>query len=181
MRKLLLGCLLLSAFTLKAQVYSNKVVGKKNEAQIDSLKKTDYPYALPIWGDKATKGGYNLPYSAGVSVQYFGQVSDLIIENLQVGFNNGIKYNLDEIVRFDEARAKASAVTARPEVWLFPFLNVYGIFGVACASTQVGFGIWAPDASNTPQEILHANTKIEFTSTTMGFGMTPTIGVGGGF
>ena len=47
-----------------AQVYSNKEVGKKNQDMIDSLKSTDYPYALPIWGDKATKKGFSLPYSS---------------------------------------------------------------------------------------------------------------------
>ncbi|MEQ1586462.1 MAG: hypothetical protein ABL895_11320, partial [Cyclobacteriaceae bacterium] len=116
-----------------AQVFTNKEVGKKNQALSDSLKQSDYPYALPIWGDKATKAGYSLPYSAGVSVQYFGQESLLIIDNLMVGFNNGPMYNLDGIVRFDEAKARASAATVRPDIWLFPFLNVYGILGKAQA------------------------------------------------
>jgi hypothetical protein len=66
-----------------AQVFTNKVVGEKNAAYADSLKKSVYPYALPIWGDKATKRGYDLPYSAGLSMQYFGQRSDIVIENLQ--------------------------------------------------------------------------------------------------
>ena len=76
-----------------AQVFTNKEVGKKNAVFIDSLKKSEYPYSLPILGAKATKAGYNLPYSAGVSINYFWQVSDLIIDNLQVGFNNGPMYN----------------------------------------------------------------------------------------
>lgn len=182
MKKTILITLCVCIFTaVQAQVFTNKEVGKKNEALIDSLKSSEYPYKLPIWGDKATKAGFNLPYSAGLSVQYFGQVSDLIIDNLQVGFNNGTMYNMDDIVRFDEARATASAITVRPDIWLFPFLNVYGIFGVAAASTEVGFGVWAPDASNTPQQILSYNTTVEFQSTTAGFGLTPTIGVGGGF
>ena len=125
-----------------AQVFTNKEVGKKNAVFIDSLKKSDYPYSLPILGAKATKAGYNLPYSAGVSINYFWQVSDLIIDNLKVGFNNGPMYNLDEIVRFDKAVTTASATTIRPDIWLFPFLNIYGIFGTAKASTEVGFGIW---------------------------------------
>src|SRR6476619_4279974 len=119
-----------------AQVFSNKEVGKKNADLIDSLKNSEYPYSLPILGAKATKAGYNLPYSAGVSINYFWQVSDLIIDNLQVGFNNGPMYNLDEIVRFDKAKTTASATTIRPDIWLFPFLNIYGILGRAKASTE---------------------------------------------
>ncbi|HET9434644.1 MAG TPA: hypothetical protein VFO37_12845, partial [Chitinophagaceae bacterium] len=59
-----------------AQVFTNKEVGKKNADLIDSLKKSEYPYSLPILGAKATKAGYDLPYSAGVSAQYFWQESD---------------------------------------------------------------------------------------------------------
>lgn len=168
-------------FTLTAQVFTNKEVGRKNIALADSLKQMEYPYSLPIWGAKATKAGYNLPYSAGVSIQYFWQESDLIIDNLQVGFNNGQKYNLDGLVRFDEAKATASAATFRPDIWLFPFLNVYGIFGVAQASTEVGYGIWIPDSTNTEKKIFSTETIVEFQSATAGLGITPTIGVGGGF
>ncbi len=71
-----------------AQVYSDKIVGKKNTALADSVKAKPYPYILPIWGAKATKAGFDLPYSAGLSVQYIWQQSELVINNLQVGFNN---------------------------------------------------------------------------------------------
>src|SRR6478735_2643605 len=164
-----------------SQVFTNKEVGQKNAVFIDSLKKSEYPYSLPILGKKAVKAGYNLPYSAGVSAQYFWQQSDLIIDNLSVGFNNGPMYNLDEIVRFNKARATASATTIRPDIWLFPFLNIYGILGRAKASTEVGFGVWVPDSTNTPKQIASATSLVEFNTSTYGIGFTPTIGVGGGF
>ena len=164
-----------------AQVFTNKEVGQKNAELIDSLKKSEYPYSLPILGAKATKAGYHLPLSAGISAQYFWQESDLLIDNLQVGFNNGPMYNLDEIVRFDVAVATASATTVRPDIWLFPFLNIYAILGKAQASTEVGFGVWVPDSSGTDKQILSTSTLVDFNTTTYGFGFTPTIGVGGGF
>jgi opacity protein-like surface antigen len=164
-----------------AQVYTNKEVGKHNEELKDSLKKTDYPYSLPIWGAKATKKGYSLPYSAGISVQYFQQESDIVIDNLQVGFNNGTMYDLDGLVRFNNTYAKAGALTVRPDIWLLPFLNVYAILGSAAASTNVGFGVWIPDSSGTEKEIFSTSTKVEFNSTTFGIGFTPTIGVWGCF
>jgi hypothetical protein len=177
---LLFLCIMVSATTF-AQVFSNKEVGKKNEDLIDSLKVAEYPYALPIWGEKATQKGFSLPYSAGVSAQYFWQESDLVIENLMVGFNGGQKFDLDGIVRFDEAKATASAFTVRPDVWLFPFLNIYGILGKAQASTAVGYSVWVPDSTNTDRQIFQAGSTVEFNTTTFGFGLTPTIGVGGGF
>lgn len=170
--------LFLSINFASAQVFTNKEVGKHKK---DSVEIDVYPYALPIWGEKATKAGYTLPYSAGLSVQYFGSKSDIIINNLMVGFNGGEMYPLDGIVRFDKARATATSVTARPDFWLFPFLNIYGILGTANASTEVGFGVWAPDSSGRQEELFHAETIVEFRTTTFGFGFTPTIGVAGGF
>src|SRR5262249_23545231 len=126
-RAVLLITLMTSATVGHAQVFSNKEVGKKNAALVDSLKRAEYPYALPIWGDKAPRRGYSLPYSAGVSLQYFGQSSDLVIENLMVGFNNGPMYDLDNLVRFDKVKSTSNGVSLRPDIWLFPFLNVYGI------------------------------------------------------
>jgi hypothetical protein len=165
----------------RAQVFTNKVVGEKNKEYADSLKKAVYPYALPIWGDKATKRGYDLPYSAGLSMQYFGQRSDIVIENLQVGFNGGTMHDMDGIVRFDKAKTASDGVSLRPDIWLYPFLNIYGIFGVSAASTDVGYGLWLPDSAGLEQEVLHLGTKVEFTAATLGFGITPTLGVGGGW
>src|SRR4051794_11277888 len=90
-----------------AQVYSNREVGKNNTLG-DSLKNTEYPYMLPIWGKKVTKLGYDLPYSAGLGINYLWQKSELVIENLKVGFNNGPLYDLDEVIRFNKAVSEAS-------------------------------------------------------------------------
>ena len=167
--------------TLNAQVYANMPVGEKEQAFKDSLENTPYDYILPILGKKAAKAGFNLPYSAGVGVNYLWQQSDLVIDNLNVGFNNGPTHNLDGLIRFDKAVATAQAVTIRPDIWLFPFLNVYGILGRSSASTDVGFGMYIPDSTNKEQQIMSAESKITFQATTAGFGLTPTIGIGGGW
>lgn len=163
------------------QVYTNKVVGKKNEALKDSIIAKPYPYSLPIWGAKAAARGYDLPYSAGLGVNYLWQKSDLIIENLLVGFNNGPMYDLDEVIRFNGATATASAINIRPDVWILPFLNIYGLFSKANTSTEINAGVWLPDTANVWREIASFSTKAEFQATGFGFGMTPTMGVGGGW
>jgi len=167
--------------SLFSQVYTNKIVGKKNQDLIDSLKHKPYPYVLPIWGEKATQKGYQLPYSAGVSVNAFWQESDLTISNLEVGFNNGPLYNLDQIVRFEKATATASSINIRPDIWLYPFLNVYGILGKTKSSTNIEAGIWVPDANNNWTNIMSFGSTADFTGTTFGLGFTPTIGIGGGW
>jgi hypothetical protein len=163
------------------QTYSNKVAGKKNVALADSIKVKPYPYSLPIWGAKVTAKGYDLPYSAGLGVNYIWQESDIIIDNLYVGFNNGPMYNLDEIIRFDKSVATASGVNFRPDIWILPFLDIYGIFSRAKTSTTINAGVWLPDTSNNMHEVTSFSSKANFDATMIGFGMTPTVGIAGGF
>lgn len=164
-----------------AQVYSDKVVGKKNQALADSIKNSEYPYALPIWGDKAAALGFSLPYSAGIGVNYLWQESELVIDQLSVGFNNGPMTDLDEVVRFNDATSSVNAWNIRPDIWLFPFLNVYGIFAKGQPVTTVDFGIYVPDADGNWNNVLSMTSEANFEATTAGFGLTPTLGVGGGW
>ena len=178
---LLTVALFLTGTIAIGQVYSNKEVGKKNQALADSIKKTEYPYALPIWGKRAAQLGFNLPYSAGLSVNYLWQRSKLTIENLQIGFNNGPMTNLDEVIRFDNAVSEASGLNFRPDIWVFPFLNVYGILAKSSPSTTVDYSIYVPDESGSWNKVVSLNSQASFQATTAGFGLTPTIGVGGGW
>jgi hypothetical protein len=178
--KITLAILFVSA-QVNAQVYSNKVVGGKNEVLKDSLKTTEYPYALPILGAKVAARGYDLPYSAGVGLNFLWQESAIIIDNLFVGFNNGPMYDLDEIIRFNDATSTAYGFNLRPDIWLFPFLDVYCLFTKAKTSTAIDAGVWIPDANNVWNEVTSFSTKADFDATGFGFGMTPTIGVAGGF
>src|SRR6476646_3874287 len=158
-------CLSCIFSTIKAQYTTDKIVGEKNAEAIDSLKTADYPYLLPIWGKKVAQKGFKLPKSAGLSVQYLWQQSDIIINNLQVGFNNGPKHNLDEIVRFDKAQTTTNGVNIRPDFWLFPFLNVYAVFAKSKTSTAINAGVWIPDSS-TWNKIATIDTKANFDATT---------------
>ncbi len=89
--------------------------------------------------------------------------------------------DLSEVVRFNNAVSEASGWNIRPDIWLFPFLNVYGIFAQAKPSTTVDFSIYAPDADGNWNEVINLDSKANFDATTFGFGLTPTIGVGGGW
>ncbi len=182
MRKLILISLCLGLLTTSwAQNFANKEVGKKQEVLIDSLKTTEWPHMLPIWGEKVTNLGFTLQLPAGVSAMYLWQKSDLVIENLQVGFNNGPMYSLDEVIRFNSATSEAEGFNVRPDLWLFPFLNVYGILSKSKPVTSVDFSLYVPDSDGNWSSVAQASAVAEFDATTMGFGLTPTIGVAGGF
>ncbi|HEX5152964.1 MAG TPA: hypothetical protein VFW07_16050 [Parafilimonas sp.] len=173
-------CCVCSTIISAQTTTANKLVWKEHAEVVDSLKTADYPYLLPIWGKKVVQKGFKLPKSAGLSAQYIYQQSDILISDLQVGFNNGPKYDLDEIVRFDNAVATSNGINIRPDIWVFPFLNVYAIFASSKTSTAIDAGVWVPDSS-TWHKIMDINTKANFNATTYGFGITPTVAVGGFF
>jgi len=182
MRKIIivLSILLFTFSYSHGQVFSDKVVGKKNKEFADSLKTSEYPYFFPFLGEKAHQAGFDLPYSAGLGINYFFQESDITINNLSVGFNNGKMQDLDEVVRFSNTTSTTDAFNFRPDIWILPFLNVYAIFAKSTTSTNVDFGVWVPK-NDVWEEVIAVSTKAEFEAVSTGFGITPTIGVGGGW
>jgi hypothetical protein len=96
-----------------------------------------------------------------------------------VGFNNGEMHNLDEIIRFNDAKASANSINLRPDIWVFPFLNVYGVFAKAKTSTAINAGVWFPDFDSTWSQVGSISTTAKFDATALGFGLTPTFGLGG--
>jgi len=170
---ILFGALVvLAAGTSFSQVYSDL---EKNPPE-----STDYPYLLPIWGQKVKEKGFDLPYSAGIGINYLWQDSDINISNVSIGFNGGPLYNVDELIRFNSTSAESWGINVRPDVWVLPFLNVYGIFARAESNTNVDVSVVIPGV-NESQELFSIQTSPRFTSQTTGFGFTPTVGVWGGW
>ncbi len=101
----------------------------------------------------------------------FWAKQNIIIENLAVGFTTE---NIDvpltdvsEIVEFEKVFAEVYSVTVRPDVWLFPFLNVYGIFGKTKSTTTV--------ILSAPIEM---ETVVNLNGSTYGVGTTGAFGLG---
>ena len=53
--------------------------------------------------------------------------------------------------------------------------------GISQASTKVGYSVWIPDSTNIEKELFADETEVKFNAQTYGFGITPTMGVGGFF
>lgn len=159
-------------FNSYSQVYS-----ELNNKKKDTL---EYKYMLPIFGKKTHALGFDLPYSAGISLNYLTQKSNIIISNVSVGFNNSELYNVDNLIRFNKTTATSNGLNIRPDLWIFPFLNVYGIFAQATTNTNVDVSVVIPRI-NDSEELFRIQTNPEFNTTTVGFGLTPTAGFFGGW
>ena len=103
----------------------------------DSLKNTPYPYVLPIYGSKVQKLGYDIPLPFGVMVNVVRGNQEMTVDRLSVSNDNSTYHDVSNIVNFTKVDPHVSVVNLRPDVWIFPFLNVSGLVGRVSSETDV--------------------------------------------
>ena len=108
-----------------------------HQAYADSLKKMNYPYTFPLWGKKAYKKGFDIPYPWGIGANYFWAKQEVTISNISVGFNGKGPVDLTDVIKFGKINATANAYTVRPDLFVFPFLSIYGVFGFGNSNIEV--------------------------------------------
>ena len=104
----------------------------QNEILTDSISKKRYPYKLPIWGQKAYDKGFGdqLQLPLGVNLNYVYAFIDMEITEFALNIGD---YDLSSIINietlnFTEVSATTSGVNLRADFWLFPFMNIYGLY-----------------------------------------------------
>lgn len=127
----------------------------------DSLKAMDYNRTFPILGKQAYKKGYDVQFPWGFSAVYFTQTQEINITRTSIGFNGGKKVDISKYIDFGPTVATTNAYTVRPDLWVLPFLNIYGIVGAGTTKTEVN--LLQPVGISTTQ---HFNAK------SFGFGAT---------
>ncbi len=131
------------------------------KAYFDSIKAMEYKYPLPILGAKAYQRGYDLPYAWGASAVYFTQSQLINISEISLGINGGELVDFSDFIGFGPTTAVTNAYTFRPDVWVLPFLNLYGIVGAG--TTETGVTLLEPISFETTQN---------FTASSFGIGAT---------
>ncbi|HEY4323457.1 MAG TPA: hypothetical protein VGN20_05710 [Mucilaginibacter sp.] len=164
LKKLLVVILLMAPIIVLAQQPADKTIMEK---YIDSLKTHPYPYKFPIWGEKVYKKGFDIPLPAGVMLNYFNGKQLINITDLAVGFNGGDKVPLD-FIKFGKTQASIQMISTRLDLWVLPFVDLYGIFGKSFTHTSV-----------TVAEPIAFSTSAKFNGPTAGFGITAGGGVRG--
>ena len=125
--------------TLKAQNVVTTKTSPVYEKYIDSLKKEPYKWHFPIMGQEIRKKGFDIPYPSGLSLQYAHSTMNVEINNLRVGLKDDPSSwkNVDSIATFNYIKPTASVAILRYDLWLLPFLNVYGLGGYVSTDTAV--------------------------------------------
>lgn len=104
--------------------------------------KKDWPYVLPIWGQKVADRNIELQLPLGFNVNYVFNQMSLELTEFSMNFFDG--ENLDDIINpetlnFTETVATTNGVNIRADAWILPFVNLYGIYAKTEGTTKVSF------------------------------------------
>jgi hypothetical protein len=123
------------------------------------------PFFLPLMGDKAREQGYTLPLAMGAGVNFIFLNRPTEITSVKAGVNNTGLYEVDHLSF--SALASVRTVMGRFDVWLLPFLNVYGMGGYIWNTSRVDVTIDLPERPGT-----EISTNGELEGPTYGGGAT---------
>lgn len=150
--------------------YSSKKVSKHAQAYTDSLKNVNYDYLFPFLGQGAYKKGFDLPYPVGIMTNAMVMDQRILIDNMQLGIKTDSKdvpLTPIDFISFGDNKNTSYTFNVRPDIWVLPFLNVYGLFGYGQSSTEVN--LVAP---------IQMKSIVEQGIRTTGFGIMGAGGVG---
>jgi len=164
--------------TITNAQYSSRKIKSKHQQYTDSLKAIEYDRILPVWGAAVYKKGFDIPYPVGIMGNFLWMDQGLLIDNFQLGIKTDKKdiplTPAEGLIGFGDNRNTSYSVNIRPDIWVFPFLNVYGLFGTGKSTTTVNPIIFPNSGSNK----IHFKSEVEQKITTLGFGVMGAFGIG---
>lgn len=116
------------------------------------------------------KKGFDIPYPVGIMANSIWMKQDIVFSNFQLGFKTDqvdVPLTTVDFIKFGQNTNNSQNYTVRPDIWILPFLNVYGLFGFGSSITDVN--IIAP---------INLNAVVEQDFSTKGFGIMAAGGVG---
>lgn len=130
---------------------------------------------FPIWGEQATQRGHTLPKPYGLSLSYMDISNPIAIDNINLTGGIGDIIDIDA----KKAEFEGSNVTLRGDVWLLPFLNVYGILGYTQAQSTAK--IDSISLAGLPIPVDNAKFTLDMNGITYGVGTTVAGGINNWF
>jgi hypothetical protein len=93
-----------------------------------------WPYALPFMAEAAVERGYELPLPRGISGIFYYVERDIEITDIRVGIDGAPLRSASKFLDLGST-SHVSVALARFDVWLLPFLDVYGLLGYVTNTT----------------------------------------------
>jgi hypothetical protein len=95
-----------------------------------------HPSGLPIWGAEAEARGYQIPLPFGIGVTGYSARQPVDILDLQLGRNGNPPRSVTNFLQINRVDTAQQNLSAKFDVLVFPFLDVYGIFGYTKGTTK---------------------------------------------
>jgi hypothetical protein len=132
--------------------------------QRDSIL-ANYDNVFPLLGRKAIERGFDLPKPLGINVLGLWVDQGIDISNIGLSTGDDPTQPIDAI-QFGDNSSTVTTANLRADLWVLPFLNVYGMGGIARANTTVELTAPIPLTSSVDQ-----------TGNYLGFGLTGAFGI----
>ena len=154
---------------------SESGVPKNNNEGGITRSSTTESRVLPIWGDEARARGYDLPEPFGVGYSYMNLRQDIVVDS--IGFIMPKNPETAKALSIDagHTREKSESHTLRIDSWVFPFLNVYGLYGhtKGTSRTKLNGGTFDLGFAKLPLKFLEGQPfDLDFKGKTYGAGFT---------
>ncbi len=91
---------------------------------------------LPIWGPEAEARGYQIPLPFGIGVTAYAARQPVDIQDLRLGFNGKDPVSVKNFLQINTVDTSQKNVSAKFDVLVFPFLDVYALLGYTTGTTK---------------------------------------------
>ncbi len=154
-------------------------------------KDSVYPYTFPIWGQRAVDAGANMQLPSGFGINYVNSLMNIDVVDFQmwIGDDRGSDLNMfleeyvnEQTLNFNKSEAKVQGVNVRYDQYIFPFMNVYGLFSWVKGGTKVGLEpTWRDSTGEVALQLPYFESDVEFDAIAYGIGTTLSYGYEGFF
>ena len=138
------------------------------EPAADTAAAATWDRKLPIFGAEAVKRGYEIPLPFGISANLIYLKRDIQVKNIRAAFVGNPLQDVDDFFSIDIG-VEVVNYAARFDVWIFPFLNVYGLAGHTTSKNAVDVAFTLPGPLPVEAMVME---KVDTSGPTYGGGLT---------
>lgn len=91
---------------------------------------------LPIWSAEAEARGYEIPLPFGIGVTAYSARQPVDIHDLQLGRNGNPPVSVTNFLQINRVDTSQKNISAKFDVLVFPFLDVYALLGYTTGTTK---------------------------------------------
>lgn len=140
---------LCSEYVQKALREARDLQGKPypeySKEKVEPRQHQEWEWAMPFMAQRVIDKGFSLPRPYGVSLIFFHQDQGINLSDLKLSFDPSAPLQDVPFVKFKNAHVENYTWQFKADMWVFPFLNVFGIVGTVKGSGNVPASFAAKD------------------------------------